>query len=125
MTETPVETYVDAVRTGDADTAVATLGPDAVFRSPFNTWRARHIPAIYRARCTAFPKLLVDAVIAGDDRAVLVWRATLGDAEVEASELLSIEAGAIHRVDVFLRPAHVLEAAYRAMVAAWPRDETE
>jgi hypothetical protein len=27
--------------------------------------------------------------------------------------------GAIYRVDVFLRPATVLDAVYQAMVAAW------
>ena len=39
---------------------------------------------------------------------------------VEAAELVSTSDGAIHRVDVFLRPAAVLDAVHQAMVAAWP-----
>jgi hypothetical protein len=64
--------------------------------------------------------LLVKSVIRDHDRAVILWQATIGDAAVEAAELVSISDGAIYRVDVFLRPATVLDAVYQAMVAAWP-----
>ena len=69
---------------------------------------------------TAFNNLLVKSVIREDDRAVILWQATVSDAQVEAAELVSISDGAIYRVDVFLRPATVLDAVYQAMVAAWP-----
>jgi SnoaL-like domain len=119
-TDKLIDTYVTALVTGDADTALTTLSADATFHSPFNTWRSRHVPSVFRARSRAFSDLLVRSVIRDQDRAVVLWHATVGDAQVEAAELVSTSDGAIHRVDVFLRPAAVLGAVHLAMVAAWP-----
>lgn len=113
--------YAGALAAGDAGTALATLSADAAFHSPFNTWRRRHVPAVFRARQCAFRDLVVSSVIRDHDRAVIVWRATVNGAQVEAAELVSVSDGAICRVDVFLRPAAVLDAVHQAMVAAWPR----
>lgn len=115
-----IDTYVSALAADDADTALTTLSADATFHSPFNTWRSRHVPSVFRARTSAFSNLLVKSVIRDRDRAVILWQATVSDAPVEAAELVSTSDGAIYRVDVFLRPATVLDAVHQAMVAAWP-----
>jgi SnoaL-like domain len=116
-----IDTYVSALTAGDADAGLTTLSADATFHSPFNTWRSRHVPSVFRARSGAFNDLLVTSVIRDDDRAVILWHASVGDARVEGAELVSVSDGAIHRVDVFLRPAAVLDAVHQAMVAAWPQ----
>jgi len=115
-----IDAYVRALATDDADAALTTLSADATFHSPFNTWRSRHVSSVFRARTSAFSNLLVKSVIRDDDRAVILWQATVSDAQVEAAELVSISDGAIYRVDVFLRPATVLDTVHQAMVAAWP-----
>lgn len=115
-----IDTYVSALAADDADMALATLSADAVFHSPFNIWRRRHVPSVFRARTSAFSDLLIESVIRGHDRAVILWHATVNDAQVEGAELVSVRDGAICRVDVFLRPAAVLDAVHQAMVAAWP-----
>jgi hypothetical protein len=119
-TDKLIDTYVGALVTGDAGAALTTLSADATFRSPFNTWRSRHVPSVFRARSSAFRDLQVRSVLRDHDRAVVLWHATVGAAQVEAAELVSTSDGAIHRVDVFLRPAAVLDAVHQAMVAAWP-----
>jgi hypothetical protein len=115
-----IETYVSALATDDAGMALATLSADATFHSPFNTWRGRHLPSVFRARVGAFGNLLVESVVRDRDRAVILWHATVDDAQVEGAELVSTRDGAIWRVDVFLRPAAVLDAVHQAMAAAWP-----
>jgi hypothetical protein len=116
-----IDVYVSALATGNADMALTTLSADATFHSPFNTWRSRHVPSVFRARSGAFSDLLVTSVIRDRDRAVICWHATVGDAQVEAAEVVSASDGTIDRVDVFLRPAAVLDAVHQAMVAAWPQ----
>jgi hypothetical protein len=116
-----IDVYVSALATGNADMALTTLSADATFHSPFNTWRSRHVPSVFRARSGAFSDLLVTSVIRDRDRAVICWHATVGDAQVEAAEVVSASDSAIDRVDVFLRPAAVLDAVHQAMVAAWPQ----
>ena len=116
-----IDTYVGALAADDAETGLATLSADAEFHSPFNRWRSRHVPSVFRARCDAFANLRISSVIRGQDRAVIFWSATANGAAVEAAELVSVSDGAISRVDVFLRPAHALDAVHQAMAAAWPR----
>ena len=119
-TDKLIDTYVGALVTGDAGAALTTMSAHATFHSPFNTWRSRHVPSVFRARSSAFRDLQVRSVLRDHDRAVVLWHATVGAAQVEAAELVSTSDGAIHRVDVFLRPAAVLDAVHQAMVAAWP-----
>ena len=118
-----IDTYVSALATDDADAALAALSADAIFHSPFNIWRRRHVSSVFHARTSAFSNLLIKSVIRGHDRAVILWHATVNDAQVEGAELVSVRDGAICRVDVFLRPAAALDAVHQAMVAAWPSDE--
>ncbi|HET6186091.1 MAG TPA: nuclear transport factor 2 family protein, partial [Trebonia sp.] len=113
-TDKLIDSYVSALVTGDAGATLTTLSADATFHSPFNTWRSRHVPSVFRARSRAFSDLQVRSVLRDHDRAVVLWHATVGDAQVEAAELVSTSDGAIHRVDVFLRPAAVLGAVHQA-----------
>ena len=115
-----VDTYVGALAANDPGTALATLSADAVFQSPFRTWRGRHLPSVFHARRGAFDNVLVDSVVRGHDQAVILWTATVGGTPVEAAELVSVSDGAIRRVDVYLRPASALDVVHQAMAAAWP-----
>jgi hypothetical protein len=114
-----IRTYAGALTAHDAETALNALSADAVFHSPFHAWRGHHVPSAYRARCEAFDNLLVSSVIRDRDQAVIFWSATVGGAQVEAAERVLIGDGTIVRVDVFLRPADVLDTVHQAMVAAW------
>lgn len=115
-----IDTYVTALTSGDAETALTMLAAEASLQSPFHTWPAKHLPSVFRARCIAFSDVQVDAVLRDGERAVVMWRATVDDAAVQAAELISVSAGAIDRVDVFIRPARALDAVERAMARAWP-----
>lgn len=116
-----IGTYAGALAAGDAETALTTLSADAVFCSPFNTWRGRHLSSVFRARCHAFGDLLVTSAILGCDRAAISWDATVYGAQVEGVELISVSGDAVVRIDVFLRPASVLDVVHQAMTDAWPR----
>jgi ketosteroid isomerase-like protein len=115
-----VEQYLDALTGEDVVGVLATLAPDVVFQSPFNTWHGRAIGKVYAARFGAFGDLELESVILDDDRAAILWRATVDGRQVESSEVLTIADGVISRVDAFLRPADVLESVHAAMTAAWP-----
>src|ERR1700743_1212999 len=119
-TDKLIDASVGALATGDAGAALTTLSAAATFHSPFNTWRSRHVPSVFRARSSAFRDLQVRSVLRDHDRAVVLWHATVGAAQVEAAELVSTSDGAIHRVDVFLRPAAALGAVHQAMGAPGP-----
>jgi len=60
---------------------VATLSADAIFHSPFRTWRSRQVPSVFRARCNAFDNLLVNSVIRDNDQAVILWSETVNGAQ--------------------------------------------
>ena len=113
--------YAAALERNDVAALLASLTSDVVFRSPFSEWRDHAIPKVYRSRAVAVDGLSVDAVIEQDGRAVILWRATVAGEVLESSEILTMSEGAISCVDVFIRPAAVLDRVYRAMVAAWPR----
>jgi hypothetical protein len=115
-----IDTYVGALAANDPATALGTLSADAVFQSPFRTWRGRHLPSVFHARRGAFDNVLVGSVVRGHDRAVILWTATVGGTPVEGAELVSVSGSTIRRVDVYLRPASALDAVHQAMVAAWP-----
>ena len=117
-----IDTYVGALGANDVSTALATLSADAVFQSPFRTWHGRHLLSVFHARRDAFDNVLVSSVVRGQDRAVILWNATVGGTPVEAAELVSVSDGAIRRVDVYLRPASALDVVHQAMAAAWPLD---
>ncbi len=113
-------TYLDGLQRGDVEAVLGVLAPQAVFQSPFGSWRGRFLHRVYAARAMAFTDLDIDAAIRGAGRAVILWRATVAGARVEAAEVLSLGETAIGRVDVYLRPADVLGTVYTAMARSWP-----
>jgi hypothetical protein len=115
-----VDAYLDGLLRGDADAVLGLLAPEAVFQSPFGSWRGRSLRSVYAARAAAFDCLDIDGVIRDAGHAVILWRATVGGAHMEAAEVLSLGEMAIGRVDAYLRPAGVLESVYAAMARAWP-----
>jgi hypothetical protein len=115
-----VDAYLDGFQRGDVDAVLGLLAPDSVFQSPFGTWRGRFLRSVYAARAVVFEDLDIDAPIRGGGRAVILWRAAVAGARVEATEVLSLGETAIDRVDAYLRPAGVLESVYTAMTRAWP-----
>jgi ketosteroid isomerase-like protein len=114
-----IDTYIDVLRRGDVNAVLDMLAPDAVFASPYRTWRGRSLRNVYAARAKAFEHLRVDALVREGGRAVVLWRATVSGSLVEASEVVSYGDGTIRRVDVYLRPAEVLQLVYEAMVREW------
>ncbi|WP_020499490.1 hypothetical protein [Sciscionella marina] len=112
--------YARALAANDTERLLAMLGTDIVFRSPFSTWEAEAIGQVYRARTAVFERLAVDTVLGEAPRAALLWHAQLDGTTVEASEILTFDGNTIERVDVFLRPAEVLDPVFRAMSRAWP-----
>ena len=115
-----VDAYMDGLQRGDVDAVLGLLAPEAVFQSPFGSWRGRFLRSVYAARAAAFGDLAIDATIRGAGRAVILWRATVAGAPVESAEVLSLGEMAIGRVDAYLRPADMLESVYTAMARAWP-----
>jgi hypothetical protein len=118
---TPVlAAYLSGLTDGRAEILLNTLAPEAVLRSPFHTWPARHLPSVFRARCAAFADLRVDRVLGDGDAAAISWQAEVDGRTVEAVELVEVSGDAVTRVDVFLRPASVLDVVERAMTREWP-----
>ncbi len=115
-----VDAYMGGLRRGDVDAVLGLLAPEAVFQSPFGSWRGRLLRSVYAARAVAFCDLDIDALTRGAGRAVILWHATVAGARVESAEVLSLGETAIGRVDAYLRPADVLESVYTAMARAWP-----
>lgn len=115
-----VDAYIDGLARGDVDAVLGLLTPEAVFQSPFRSWRGRFLRNVYAARAAAFGDLDVGAPIRGAGRAVILWRATVAGARVESAEILTLGETAIGRVDVYMRPADMLKSVYTAMAGAWP-----
>ncbi|MTD46908.1 nuclear transport factor 2 family protein [Conexibacter sp. W3-3-2] len=111
--------FRDAVVAHDHAALVATLAPDVVFCSP-----AVHKP--YAGRdATAFVLAgvlqvfedfrYVDELHDGD-RAVLRFRATVGDREIEGVDLLTVGAdGLVTELTVMIRPLSGLQAVVEGM----------
>jgi hypothetical protein len=135
-----VDTYVDALLGGAVDKVLATLDPAAEFVSPFNVWRGEQLRSVYTARSEAFGSLTMDTLIRERDRAVILWHAAVKNVdngqtgrlqtdesqadEAHAAEVLWIRDGAIRLINVYLRPAIMLNAVHEAMAASWPSADT-
>jgi hypothetical protein len=114
--------YAAALADDRAEDLVALFGDRPCFQSPFSVWETPStVRAAFLARTTAFDGVTVAHVLAGDDRAVVLWRATVRGEPVDGCEVLTLSAGSVERVDVYLRPAPVLSTVYAAMSAAWSR----
>ena len=113
-------TFGAAVEAGDMDAAVALLAEEVEFHSP-----VVHSP--YRGRDAVTPILHAVAQVFEDFRyvaevggggvdEVLVFRAHVGDKQLEGIDLLHHDAsGAIDRLTVMIRPLSALQAVAAAM----------
>ena len=112
-------TFRDAVEGGDVEAAIALLADDVEFHSPVvhSPYRGRDAVApILRAVVTVFEDFrYVHEIDGGADR-LLVFRAHVGDRELEGVDLLHHDAsGAIDRLTVMIRPLSALQAVAGAM----------
>jgi hypothetical protein len=114
-----VTTFRDAVEGGDIEAAVALLADDVEFHSPVvhTPYRGRDAVApILRAVVTVFEDFRYVGEIDGGDDHLLVFRAHVGDRELEGIDLLHHDAdGAIDRLTVMIRPLSALQAVAAAM----------
>jgi hypothetical protein len=114
-----VTTFRSAVEAGDMDAAVALLAEDVEFHSPVvhTPYRGREAVApILHAVAQVFEEFRYVAEVAGGDDHVLVFRAHVGDKQLEGIDLLHHDAGgAIDRLTVMIRPLSALQAVAAAM----------
>ena len=113
-------TFKAAVEAGDMDAAVALLARDVEFHSPVvhSPYRGRDAVApILQAVAQVFEDFRYVAEVGGDDDDhVLVFRAHVGDKQLEGIDLLHHDAsGAIDRLTVMIRPLSALQAVAAAM----------
>lgn len=112
-------TFRAAVEGRDIDAAVALLTEDVEFRSPVvhSPYHGRDAVApILRAVVTVFEDFRYVAEVHDGDDHVLVFRAHVGDRELEGVDLLHHDAsGAIDRLTVMIRPLSALQAVAGAM----------
>lgn len=114
--------FHDAVAAGDWETAIAQLADDVTFHSP-----AVHAPyegaattaLVLRAVSQVFQDFRYGDVFDEGDRAVLSFRARVGDREVEGIDLLRFDGdGRIRDFTVMIRPLSGLTALVDHMQAA-------
>lgn len=114
--------YATALTAGQPQSLVGLLSTAASFQSPFSLWQTpESVAAAFQARCRAFRDLQVERVLQDGGNAVVLWSAEVDGRAVEGCEVLTLSAGRVSRVDVFLRPAAVLETVRSAMTVAWPK----
>ncbi|HWN26475.1 MAG TPA: nuclear transport factor 2 family protein [Actinomycetospora sp.] len=112
-------TFRAAVEAGDMDAAVALLAQDVEFHSPVvhSPYRGRDAVApILHAVAQVFEDFRYVTEVGNGDDHVLVFRAHVGDRELEGVDLLHHDAsGAIDRLTVMIRPLSALQAVAAAM----------
>ena len=113
-------TFRSAIESHDVEAAIALLTDDVEFHSPVvhSPYRGRDAVApILRAVVEVFEDFrYVAAIGEGADEHVLVFRAHVGDREVEGIDLLHHDgSGAIDRLTVMIRPLSALQAVATAM----------
>ncbi len=114
--------YATALAAGQPQRLLGLLSTTASFQSPYSLWQTpESVTAAFHARCRAFRDLQVERVLQDGGNAVVLWNAKVDGQAVEGCEALTMSAGRVSRVDVFLRPAAVLANVRSAMTAAWPK----
>lgn len=125
-----MQSFRAAVEAGDIDAAVSLLSDQVVFRSPvvFAPYRGRDaVGVILRAVVEVFEDFRYVREIGTPDGVdhVLVFRARVGDRELEGSDFLHLDAdGLIDEFTVMVRPlnaALALAEAMKARLARGPR----
>lgn len=100
--------FHDAVLAGDVDTAVGQLADDVVFRSPavYQPYEGRPATeAVLRMVVRVFEDFRYVDVVDDGERAVLVFRARVGDRDLEGIDLLRFDDdGRITELTVMVRP---------------------
>jgi hypothetical protein len=119
---TVLERYASALSTAAPENATQLMTEDAVLVSPFSVWANRDdIEAAYAARSLAVTDIEVLDTIRESGSGVLVWRGRVGDQVIEGCDVVTVTAaGHMSHVDIYVRPASVLEPLRLAMRNAWP-----
>jgi hypothetical protein len=109
-----------AVEAGDADAALATLAPDVVFHSPavFHAYVGHEtVGALLRLVFATFEDFHYTDELAGPDGThALIFRARVGEREVEGLDLLRDDAdGRVADFTVMIRPLSGLVALAQAL----------
>jgi len=114
-----------AVENQNLDAAIAELAPGVTFRSPvvFKPYEGRDMVAVLlRAVFEVFEDFRYEAEVASGDREVLMFRARIGEREVEGADFLRFdEDGLITEMVVMVRPmsgVHALAERMKAMLEA-------
>jgi hypothetical protein len=110
-----------AVEAGDIEAGIAALAEDIVFHSPvtFRAFEGREVVGhVLRAVFTVFEDFRYVAELAGDGATALVFKARVGDRDVEGIDLVRENAdGLIDDFTVFVRPLSGLQALAQEMGA--------
>lgn len=114
-----MNTFRAAVEARDLDAMVETLAPDVVFNSPvaFKPFEGREtVGKVLGAVLSTFEDFRYTDELDTDGVHALVFRARVGDKEVEGIDLLRMnDAGEIADFTVLVRPASALMALGEAM----------
>jgi hypothetical protein len=110
-----------AVESRDFEAVGATLSPDVVFQSPvvYKPYVGRELVVrLLRTAGTVFQDFRYVADLSGDDHTALVFRARVGDRELEGIDLLQANPeGLVRHLTVFVRPMSAARALADAMAA--------
>jgi hypothetical protein len=106
-----MEAFRHAAERLDADALADLLAEDVTFKSPvvFKPYRGKEIVTDFR----------YEAVLESGARSTLVFKAKVGDREVEGVDYLEVDgAGKVRSLTVFVRPLSAAHAVAEAMQAA-------
>jgi hypothetical protein len=110
-----------AVEAGDTEAGIAALAPDVVFHSPvtFKAFEGREVVGhVLRTVFTVFEDFRYVAELDGDGATALVFKARVGDREVDGIDLVRENAdGLIDDFTVLVRPLSGLQALAQEMGA--------
>jgi hypothetical protein len=120
MTDPPATRFARAFITGDADTMIAQLAPDATFYSPVTDYAgARRVAKLLRAIVQVLPPRTPTAVYEGGGGETLAVFSTR-DADLTLDGVLRVVAdseGRVERVLLWLRPLDALLVGVERMRA--------
>ena len=116
-----MERFRRAVESGDPTAMVACLAPGVVFQSPivFKPYVGRDaVGLLLRTVATVFQDFRYVAELHGDGQTALVFRARVGDRDIEGIDLgRTDEEGLVTHLTVFVRPMSAATALGEAMRA--------
>jgi SnoaL-like domain len=108
-----------AVEAGDIDAAIACLAPDVTFNSPVAHTPfegAETVGAVLRAVSETFEDFEYTDELADGDTHALVFRARVGDKQLQGLDLLRLDAdGLVEEFTVMIRPLSGIVALGEAM----------